>query len=156
MTACTRLATVAFALASPLAAPALAEVAAEDRRARGAEVIRSLNDGQAQPTLENLRRDFPFLADSIEGFALGEVWARPELDSRTRQMLAVAMFAALNNPALLKTHAGYALNVGVTEDELKEVVYLSLVPAGVPSAIAAAQALSEVFAERRTRQGAQP
>jgi 4-carboxymuconolactone decarboxylase len=129
--------------------PALPQTNADDRRQRGEEVIRSLNKGQPQPALEALRRDFPFLAEATEGYALGEVWARPGLDARTRQIATVAVFAALGNPAYMKVHAGYALNAGVAEEELKEVVYLTTVHAGFPRAIDAAGVLSDLFAERR-------
>ena len=44
---------------------------------------------------------------------------------------------------------GYALNTGVTEAELKEVIYPTTVTAGFPKAIIVSQALSELFAERR-------
>jgi len=77
------------------------------------------------------------------------VWGRPVLDPRTRQLVTVSAFAAQGNLTYLKIHAGYALNLGVSEDELKEVVYLTTVHAGFPRAIDAAQALSELFAERR-------
>jgi Carboxymuconolactone decarboxylase family len=46
-------------------------------------------------------------------------------------------------------HAGYALNIGVSEEELKEIIYMVTVPAGFSRAIAASQALAELFAERR-------
>lgn len=89
------------------------------------------------------------MAEATEAYALGDVWSRQELDDRTRQLAAVAAFAALGEPPFLKVHAGYALNAGVTEAELKEVVYLTTVTAGFPKAIAASQALSELFAERQ-------
>jgi 4-carboxymuconolactone decarboxylase len=141
----------AVAAAAALAAlplPAIAETT-EERRQRGDAVVRSLNHGEAQPVLEEMRREFPFLADATEAYALGDVWSRPGLDDRTRQLAAVAAFAALGLTPFVKVHAGYALNVGVTEEELKEVVYLVTVPAGFPRAIAASQVLSELFAERR-------
>jgi 4-carboxymuconolactone decarboxylase len=121
----------------------------EERRQRGDAVIRNLNKGVSQSTLEKMRKEFPFLADATEAYALGDVWSRPGLDDRTRQLAAVAAFAALGERAFMKIHAGYALNVGVTEDELKEVIYMITVPAGFPKAIAASQTLSELFAERR-------
>lgn len=121
----------------------------EERQRRGAAVIRSLNDGAPQPTLERMRREFPFLAEATEAYALGDVWSRPGLDDRTRQLAAVATFAALGETVLMTVHAGYALNVGVSEEELKEVIYMITVPAGFPRAIAASQALSGLFAERR-------
>ena len=147
----TTAATIALALATT--SPVVAQQSESDRRKRGEDIIRSLNAGQDQPTLEGLRRDFPFLADAIAGYALGEVWSRPVLDHRTRQIAAVAAFAALGHRPFMKVHAGYALNVGVTPEELKEVVYLTTVHAGFPRAIEAAQTLSELFEERGLRSG---
>ncbi|KVK54866.1 4-carboxymuconolactone decarboxylase [Agrobacterium deltaense] len=121
----------------------------DDRLKRGDEVVRSLNNGQPQSNLERLRQEFPFLADATEGYALGEVWSRPGLDNRTRQLAAVAVMAALGERDLMKVHAGYALNVGATDEELKEMVYLITVPAGFPKAIAASRTLAELFEERR-------
>ena len=89
-------------------------------------------------------RDYPFLAEGITGYALGDVWGRSELDDRTRQLAAVAAFAAQGNLPYMKIHAGYALRLGVSREELKEVVYLTTVTAGFPRAIDAAQALREV------------
>ncbi|RFA26388.1 4-carboxymuconolactone decarboxylase [Alkalilimnicola ehrlichii] len=122
----------------------------EARSARGAEMIRHLNNGEAQPNLEAMREEFPFLAEATEAYALGDVWGRDVLDNRTRQLAAVAAMAALGETGLMRVHAGYALNVGVTEEELKEIVYMITVPAGFPRAIAASQALSELFSERRS------
>jgi 4-carboxymuconolactone decarboxylase len=130
-------------------AAAIAQTTQEGRLQRGAAVVRSLNNGVPQPTLERMRKEFPFLAEATEGYALGEVWSRSGLDNRTRQLAAVAAFAAMGEPAFMKVHAGYALNIGVSEDELKEIIYMVTVPAGFPRAIAASQALSELFAERR-------
>lgn len=121
----------------------------EERRQRGDAVVRSLNNGTQQPALERMRQEFPFLADAAEAYALGDVWSRPGLDSQTRQLAAVAAFAATGQMPFAKIHAGYALNIGVSEEELKEIVYLVTVPAGISRAIAASQVLSELFAERR-------
>lgn len=146
----------ALAVMALSAGPALAEASADERRRRGEAVVRSLNRGQSQPTLEALRRDFPDLADAITDYALGDVWSRPGLDPRTRQLAAVSAFAALGNQPFLKVHAGYALNLGVGEAELKEIVHLTTIHAGFPRAIEAAQTLSALFAERRTAAGAKP
>ncbi|WP_346359198.1 carboxymuconolactone decarboxylase family protein [Bosea sp. (in: a-proteobacteria)] len=142
-----RTAAAAFAIAA-IPIPAIAE-SSDERRKRGEAVIRSLNNGEPQQALERMRQEFPFLAEATEAYALGDVWSRTGLDSRTRQLAAVAAFAATGQTAFMKVHAGYALNIGVPEGELKEIVYLITVPAGISRAIAASQALSELFAERR-------
>ena len=150
---CVTLAALALHLPSLLTAgPACSSE--QERLRRGHEVVRSLNAGEVQPTLEALRRDFPFLADAIAGYALGDVWGRSVLDHRTRQLATVAAFAALGHLSTMKVHAGYALNVGVTPEELKEVVYLTTVYAGFPRAIEAASTLRELFDERAQPQGA--
>ncbi|RDL46899.1 hypothetical protein BLJAPNOD_05735 [Ensifer sp. M14] len=128
----------------------------DERRERGAAVIRSLNNGMTQPTLEGMRREFPFLAEATEAYALGDVWSRPGLDNRTRQLAAVAAFAAIGETAFMRVHAGYALNIGVSEEELNEIIYMVTVPAGFPKAIAASQVLSQLFEERRQPQRGGP
>jgi 4-carboxymuconolactone decarboxylase len=142
------IAAAAAACVLMLISVAFAQDAASDRLKRGEEILSTLNAGKAQATLEGLRQEFPFLADAITGYALGDVWSRPVLDHRTRQIAAVAAFAALGHRPFMKIHAGYALNLGVTAEELKEVVYLTTVHAGFPRAIEAAQTLAELFKER--------
>ncbi len=114
-------------------------------RERGNATMDKLSGGAGQPVLNALRKDFPPLADAIVDYSLGDVWSRPGLDDRTRQLAAVAAFAAQGNLQVLKIHAGYALRLGVTPDELKEVVYLTTVTAGFPRAIDAANAVREVL-----------
>ena len=140
--------TLATLLVALTAAPVLAQTV-EDRKQRGAAVINELNRGQPQPALERMRQEFPFLAEATEAYALGDVWSRPGLDNRTRQLAAVAAFAATGQLPFMKVHAGYALNIGVSEEELKEIVYMITVPAGISRAIAASQVLAELLAERR-------
>ena len=139
---------VAATLLSVSATPVLADTV-EERSQRGGAVVLKLNNGVPQQTLERMREEFPFLAEATEAYALGDVWSRPGLDDRTRQLAAVAAFAAIGERTFMRVHAGYALNIGVTEEELKEIVYMVTVPAGFPKAIAASQTLSELFAERR-------
>jgi 4-carboxymuconolactone decarboxylase len=114
-------------------------------RERGNATMDKLSGGAGQPVLNALRQDFPPLADAIVDYSLGDVWSRPGLDDRTRQLAAVAAFAAQGNVQVLKIHAGYALRLGVTPEELKEVVYLTTVTAGFPRAIDAANAVREVL-----------
>jgi 4-carboxymuconolactone decarboxylase len=120
------------------------EAVGSERQERGLQVLNHLSGGAGQPVLDALRQDYPFLADGITDYALGDVWGRTGLDDRTRQLAAIAAFAAQGNLPQLKVHAGYALRLGVTRDELKEVIYLTTVTAGFPRAIDAAQALREV------------
>ena len=99
-------------------------------------------------SLEQLREEFPFLAQADTDHLLGEPWVRRTIDPRTRQLATVAAFAAAGDRTQFKIHAACALNLGVRQDELKEMVYLTAAHAGFARAIDAAQALSDLFAER--------
>jgi 4-carboxymuconolactone decarboxylase len=90
--------------------------------------------------------DFPSLVDAAAGYALGEVWGRPVQDPRTRQLVAISAFLAQGSTEHLKTAARHALELGVTEEQLREVVYLTLARAGAASRADAASAMSEMLA----------
>lgn len=133
---------------APISAPGAAGSPISPRFQRGLDVLSELNKGRPQPVFEAMRQEFPFLAEATASYALGDVWGRQVLDARTRQLSATAAFAALGLRSFYKTHAGYALDAGVSPDELKEVIYLITVPAGFPRAIEASQALQELLVER--------
>lgn len=136
-------ATAWLGIFAPLTLASL-DTAASERQERGLRVMDHLSGGTGQPVLEALKRDYPFLAEGVTDYALGDVWSRAVLDDRTRQLAAIAAFAAQGNLPYLKIHAGYALRHGVSRDEINEVIYLTTVTAGFPRAIDAAQALREV------------
>jgi 4-carboxymuconolactone decarboxylase len=98
--------------------------------------------------LNQLNDEFPFLAGAVTDHMLGEDWQRVAIDPRSRALAVVAAAAALGNRTQLKLHAAQALNAGVGQEALKEIVYLTAVHAGFARAIDAAQSLSELFAQR--------
>ncbi|MFI1093842.1 carboxymuconolactone decarboxylase family protein [Streptomyces sp. NPDC020917] len=119
------------------------------RRQRGERIAAELSGDPDPALLEALDREFPFLANALTSYAVGEVLARTVLDVRTRQLALVAAFAALGLGDFVKLHGGYALNAGVTEEELKEVVYLTTIPAGFARAVQASQSIGELLASRQ-------
>ncbi|MER6826876.1 4-carboxymuconolactone decarboxylase [Streptosporangium sp. NPDC000563] len=79
----------------------------------------------------------PFTADFqefITRYAWGEIWTRPGLDRRTRSCVTLAMLAALGHENELAMHVRAALRIGLTEEEIKEVLLQTAIYAGVPAA----------------------
>ena len=68
--------------------------------------------------------------------AWGGVWARPGLDRRTRSLVTIALLAGLGHSEL-RLHLEAAPRLGVTSDEVAEVLFHVGVYAGVPAANAA-------------------
>ena len=70
----------------------------------------------------------------ITRYAWGEIWTRPGLDRKTRSCITLGMMVALHRQEEFKLHFRAALNNGLTNDEIKEVILQSAIYAGVPAA----------------------
>jgi 4-carboxymuconolactone decarboxylase len=79
--------------------------------------------------------------------AWGSVWSRPGLDRRTRSMLVVALMAALGHEEELAMHIRATRNTGATMDDVKEVLLMVAVYAGVPAANTAIRIAKQVYAD---------
>ena len=75
--------------------------------------------------------------DFITRVAWGDVWARDGLDRRTRSCITLAVLAALGREQELELHVRAAVNNGLSEAEIAEVLLHTAVYAGVPAANAA-------------------
>jgi 4-carboxymuconolactone decarboxylase len=136
-------AAVLVAIASSVQAGSNEEAACGEAPAYACEAVRS------QPEADPLSDDFPSLVDAAAGYALGEVWGRPVQDPRTRQLVAISAFLAQGNMEHLKTAARHALELGATEAQLREVVYLTLARAGNAGHADSAGAINEIFSAPR-------
>ncbi|OMO28975.1 carboxymuconolactone decarboxylase family protein [Vibrio lentus] len=109
-------------------------------------------DGEAgQQVIESLQEICPDLAKYTIEYPFGDIYSRPGLDLKSREFATVAALTALGNCApQLKVHLNAALNVGCSEEEIKEVILQMSVYAGFPSALNGMFAFKEVLAERNT------
>ena len=78
-------------------------------------------------------------------FCFGMFWSRPQLDLRSRSLCTVAQLAALGKTQELKGHLIGARNLGITRDELIEVLMQTACYAGVPAAVNALNAAADVL-----------
>jgi 4-carboxymuconolactone decarboxylase len=76
--------------------------------------------------------------------AWGSVWARPDLDRRTRSLVTIAILAALGREELTM-HLRAIGNTGASPDEVAEVLLHVAVYAGVPAAHAAFELARSIF-----------
>lgn len=109
-------------------------------------------DGKAgEKVVESLKHIAPDLARYTIEFPFGDVYDRPGLDLRAREMITVAALTALGNARpQLKVHIHGALNVGVTQEEVVEIMIQMAVYAGFPAAINGVLAAKEVLEERNS------
>src|ERR1700687_3109671 len=92
-----------------------------------------------------------FLKNFDQGFAkfrhdllCGEICNRPGLPTKTRSMITLAVLIALGRPQELRLHMRGALNLGITPEELKEIIVHVSQYTGIPTAIEGIRAFTEV------------
>ncbi|WP_334129803.1 carboxymuconolactone decarboxylase family protein [Sneathiella sp.] len=120
----------------------------EERRKKGLKTLGALTDSDGTGILRRLK-EFPALTSGVVDFAYGEVLSRNVITPCMRQLMTVTALAAQGMLApQLKIHFAGALNVGVKPEELVEVVYITMIYAGMPKALNAAAVLQEVFRDR--------
>lgn len=121
----------------------------ETRYTRGLAKLQEIDGQQGERVIESLKDIAPDLARYIIEFGFGDIYSRPGLDLKSREIAVVAALTALGNATpQLKVHLHGALNVGCTKDEIVEVIMQMALYAGFPAALNGIFAAKEVFAER--------
>lgn len=121
----------------------------DDRYVKGKDILQGINPEGLERLNENLRDIAPDMARFVVEFAYGDVYSRPGLDLKTRELATVSALTALGNcPLQLKSHINGALNAGWTRREVVEVIIQMAVYAGFPAALNGLYAAKEVFKER--------
>jgi 4-carboxymuconolactone decarboxylase len=114
---------------------------------RGLAKLQQIDGDAGTKVINSLRDIAPDFARYLIEFPFGDIYCRPGLDLRSREIAVVAALTALGNAApQLKVHIQGALNVGVTKDEVVEVIMQMAVYAGFPAALNGLFAAKEVFA----------
>lgn len=117
-----------------------------ERFQRGWEQLKAIDGEAGEQVIESLKGVAPDLARYVIEFPFGDIYSRPGLDLKSREIATVAALTALGNAQpQLKVHIQAALNVGCTRQEIVEVVMQMAVYAGFPAALNGIKAVKEVF-----------
>ena len=123
----------------------------QSRFETGLERLNHIDGEAGQQVIDSLQDICPDLAKYTIEYPFGDIYSRTGLDLKSREIATVAALTALGNCApQLKVHLNAALNVGCSEEEIKEVILQMSVYAGFPSALNGMFAFKEVLAERNT------
>jgi len=118
----------------------------EDRFQRGWEKLKEVDGEAGERVVESLKDIAPDFARYLIEFPFGDIYCRPALDLKSREIAVVAALTALGNATpQLKVHIQAALNVGCTRLEVVEVIMQMAVYAGFPAALNGLFAAKEVF-----------
>ena len=121
------------------------------RRRHGQSVLAEIDGHQGEAVIDSLADINPALGPHVAAFVFGDIYDRPGLDPRSRQLVTLGVLTALGGcEAQLKVHIGAALNVGLSREEITESLLHTAVFCGFPRALNATFVAREGFAERDT------
>ena len=107
----------------------------DDAYDRGIEVRREvLGDEHVDGALARATDDTRDFQELITRYAWGEIWARPGLDRRTRSAITLTALVAQGREHELAMHIRAALRIGLTREEIREVLLQCAIYCGVPAA----------------------
>src|SRR6201981_3859369 len=104
-----------------------------------------LGEAHVERTLKNRSKFNEPFQDLITRYAWGEIWSRPGLPKKTRSLMTLSMLVALNRGEEFRMHVKAALSIGVSRDEIQELLLQAAIYCGVPAANSAFHDAAEVF-----------
>ncbi|MBH0333203.1 4-carboxymuconolactone decarboxylase [Brevibacillus brevis] len=115
----------------------------------GSQVMNQVVGESGVHTREFLKGIAPDFERFLVEFPFGDIYSRPGLDLKSREIATVAALTALGYAIpQLKVHINGALNVGWTKEEIMEIMMQMAVYAGFPAALNGLNAAKEVFTAR--------
>ena len=123
-----------------------------ERYITGQKMLQQVDGKGGDAVVDSLKDIAPDFARYLLEFPFGDIYARPGLALRSREIATVAALTAMGNAApQLKVHIAAALHVGLTQNEIIEVIMQMAVYAGFPAALNGLFAAKEVFAANNER-----
>jgi len=120
-----------------------------ERYTRGWQRLQEVDGAAGERVLSTLSDIAPEFATYLIEFPFGDIYSRPGLDLKSREIAVVAALTAMGNAApQLKVHIHGALNVGCSRQEVLEVIMQMAVYAGFPAALNGLFAAKDIFTER--------
>ena len=105
---------------------------------------------QPATATQNPLADFaPKLVDITEKVLFGDVWERPQFSKRDRSLITCAALVTLGKTEQMNFHFPRAMENGVTQDELVELITHLAFYVGWPNAMSAATRAKELFARKQ-------
>jgi len=117
---------------------------------KGLEKLKEIDGKAGEKVIESLKDIAPEFSDLLVEFPFGDIYSREKLDLKSREIATISALTVMGNAApQLKVHIQAGLNVGLSRDEIVEIIMQMSVYGGFPCALNGLFIAKEVFDENR-------
>jgi 4-carboxymuconolactone decarboxylase len=120
----------------------------DERMRRGTKLLKRMG---REGLLDDQKSTYPALYDLAVGHLFGDIWTRPHLTLRDRQLITLAANVALARTTGNHSHYHSALHIGITKEEILELIIQVGHYAGWPTIGLATRQLNKVLAADAAR-----
>jgi 4-carboxymuconolactone decarboxylase len=80
-------------------------------------------------------------------FLWGHIWSDASVDIKTRSLCTISALIVLGKEEQLKNHLGWALNIGITKEQIVSIISMMMIYGGLAGAHNAMRIARDVFRE---------
>jgi 4-carboxymuconolactone decarboxylase len=125
------------------------ETQQSERFQRGWQRLIEVDAEGGERVIEALKDIAPDLGRYVVEFAYGDIYQRPALDLRQRELVTISALTTLGGAeAQLEVHVNAGMNVGLTAREIVETILHCIPYTGFPRVLNAIFVAKRVFEER--------
>lgn len=125
----------------------------DDRYRRGVHVLQRLSGESIEQVTNKVAEIAPDFARMTIEFPFGDLYSRSALDLKAREVAAISALAALGRIPQLRVHVTAALNLGLTREEVVEILMQVSIYAGFPPALNALAECHDLLVDPGERNG---
>jgi len=111
----------------------------------GIDVLKQMTDDEGMKSIKHLQDIFPDFAEKIVAFGFGQIYSRPNLELRLREIVTITALISQGLFDQLDFHIKAALKVGLKKEEVLEIILQCAAYVGFPKACSALVIVGEIF-----------
>lgn len=127
------------------------------RLSNGKQILNQVDGAAADAVIASLKDIAPDVSNYIFEFAFNDIYSRPGLDLKQREMITItSLLTQGDTAAQLKVHINGARHVGLTQQEIIETFIHCLPHVGFPKVLNAITVAKEVFTNENDQSATNP
>lgn len=111
----------------------------------GIEMLSKMTDTEGEKTIKFLHNIFPDFEEKIVSFGFGQIYSRPSLDLKLREVVTLTSLITQGAFGQLDFHIKAALKVGLKQEEILEIILHCAAYVGFPKACSALVVAGNIF-----------